>query len=228
MQLRAFNRDNAPHLLNCAVTLAREHRDTFGSRCLAAWWRIELGQGCRFFGLPILRRAPGSILRVGEGCQFRSAQWANLVGINRPCMLATMLPDAVLEIGEGCGFSGTTIGCASRVTLGRRVMCGANVTISDTDWHPIDWRERAAGVTATTPIAPVSIDDDAWIGMGALVLKGVSIGARTIVGAGSIVSRPLPADVIAAGAPAKVIRKLARSDHPEEVALQYARGGAQA
>ncbi|SRR5579883_38435 len=222
---RALNRDSAPHLVNCAITLARQYTHSFVARRLADWWRVELGHGCRFFGLPQFRRLPGSRMRIGNNCEFRSARWSNLVGVNRPCIFSTMLEGALLEIGDGCGFSGTTIGCASRVILGKRVMCGANATITDTDWHPIDWQPRAAGLTG--PVSPVEIGDDVWLGMNSMVLKGVTIGRRTVVGAGSIVSRPLPAGVIAAGAPAVVIRKLASADDPEEIAMRFSVRGAQ-
>jgi acetyltransferase-like isoleucine patch superfamily enzyme len=94
-------------------------------------------------------------------------------------------------------------------------MCGANVTITDTNWHALDWRDRLAGKPGDT--APVVIGEDVWLGMNAVVLKGVEIGRRTVVGAGSIVSRSLPADVIAAGQPAVVIRKLTEHEQLESV-----------
>jgi acetyltransferase-like isoleucine patch superfamily enzyme len=129
-----------------------------------------------------------------------------LAGINRPCVISTLQQNATLEIGDNCGFSGTIIGCACKISIGDRVMCGANVTISDTDWHAIDWRDRHAGRPGT--VKPVVIGDDVWLGMNVMVLKGVEIGKQTVVGAGSVVSRSLPAGVIAAGQPAVVIRKL--------------------
>jgi len=86
-------------------------------------------------------------------------------------------------------------------------MCGANVTITDTDWHAIDFRDRFAGRPGDT--APVVIGEDVWLGMNVTVLKGVRVGNRTVVAANSIVTRSLPAEVVAAGQPATVVRKLA-------------------
>jgi maltose O-acetyltransferase len=63
----------------------------------------------------------------------------------------------------------------------------------------------------------VTIGDDVWLGMNVVVLKGVEIGRRTVVGAGSIVSRSLPEGVIAAGQPAVVIRKLTENEQTETV-----------
>jgi maltose O-acetyltransferase len=85
-------------------------------------------------------------------------------------------------------------------------MCGANVTITDTDWHPVDWRDRVNGQAKA---APVVIGDDVWLGMNVTILKGVEIGNQSVIGAGSVVTRSIPAGVIAAGQPAVVVRELA-------------------
>jgi acetyltransferase-like isoleucine patch superfamily enzyme len=82
-------------------------------------------------------------------------------------------------------------------------MCGANVAIMDTDWHSLDAEQWQAGIAGAA--LPILIEEDVWLDMNVTVLKGVTIGARTIVAAGSVVSRSLPADVIAAGQPARVI-----------------------
>jgi acetyltransferase-like isoleucine patch superfamily enzyme len=115
-------------------------------------------------------------------------------------MISTLKEGAKLSIGEGCGFSGTIIACASQVTLGRNVRCGANTLINDTDWHDDDPR--------TGPDEPVEIGDNVWLGVNVTVLKGVTIGEGTLVGAGSLVTKSLPPGVIAAGVPARVIREI--------------------
>lgn len=211
-RLFRLNRENAPHYFNCLLNLTRAGVDTKVARALAWWWRVEMGADCSFYGRPIFHRAPGSAIRIGDKCEFRSAHWSNLVGINRPCAISTLRENASLQIGHMCGFSGTVVGCASYIFIGDRTMCGANVTITDTDWHAFDSNERHAG--GSGPAAPVIIGEDVWLGMNVTVLKGVEIGSRTVVGAGSVVSRSLPPGVIAAGQPAVVIRSLDRSSLP--------------
>ncbi|MFA6010720.1 MAG: DapH/DapD/GlmU-related protein [Desulfobacteraceae bacterium] len=83
------------------------------------------------------------------------------------------------------------------ISLGDNVRCGANTLITDTDWHTDDSR---AGENA-----PVSIGNNVWLGVDVIVLKGVTIGENTVVGAGSIVTRSLPENVYAAGIPAVVV-----------------------
>jgi acetyltransferase-like isoleucine patch superfamily enzyme len=111
-----------------------------------------------------------------------------------------------VSVGDRCGFSGTVIAAAESIAIGDRVMCGANVTITDTDWHPIDSGRRSAGEPGRS--AAVVIESDVWIGMNVTVLKGVTIGAGTVVAAGSLVTHSLPPGVVAAGQPAVPVRTI--------------------
>ena len=90
-----------------------------------------------------------------------------------------------------------------------RIIIGGDCLIMDTDAHPIDYLERRKPVTnENTPSSPVYIKDDAWIGARCIILKGVTIGERAVIGAGSVVTSDIPADCIAAGNPCKMIRKI--------------------
>jgi maltose O-acetyltransferase len=90
------------------------------------------------------------------------------------------------------------------VTIGSRTMFGPNVQVY-TATHPINHKERASGVEYAKPI---TIGDDVWIGGSAVICPGVKIGDRSVIGAGSVVTKDIPADVFAAGNPCKVIRTL--------------------
>lgn len=174
------------------------------ARLQASWWGVEFGSGCIFHGRTRLRRSPGSAITVGNDCRFRSRVGSNAVGLNRPCMLSTLRSGATLKIGSACGFSGTVIAAAESIIIGDRVMCGGNATITDTDWHGLQPSERSRPGAC----APIVIEEDVFIGLNALVLKGVTIGRGTVVAAGSVVTRSLPEMVVAAGNPAQVIRQL--------------------
>ena len=94
------------------------------------------------------------------------------------------------------------------VTIGDRVLLGPRVCLC-TAAHPIDAELRAAGLEYG---APISLGDDVWLGCGAIVNPGVSIGARTVVGAGSVVTKSLPAGVVAVGNPCRVLRPISEKD----------------
>jgi maltose O-acetyltransferase len=91
------------------------------------------------------------------------------------------------------------------VTIGSNVLLGPNVQIY-TATHPLDWEVRARWLESAEPIG---IGSDVWVGGGAIFNPGVTIGERSVIGAGSVVTRDIPADVFAAGNPCRVIRRLA-------------------
>lgn len=90
------------------------------------------------------------------------------------------------------------------VTIGSRTLFGPNVQIY-TATHPMDHQERASGLEYARPI---TIGEDVWVGGSAVICPGVTIGHRSVIGAGSVVTKDIPADVFAAGNPCRVIRPI--------------------
>jgi maltose O-acetyltransferase len=91
-----------------------------------------------------------------------------------------------------------------QVTIGSNVLFGPNVQLY-TATHPLDWKERASWLEFAKPI---TIGSNVWMGGGAIICPGVTIGDRSIIGAGAVVTKDIPADSFAAGNPCKVIRSL--------------------
>lgn len=149
-------------------------------------------------GLARIDKLPNTTILIGDDCEFRSRSTSNLIGINRPCILSTIQSKARLTIGRNCGFSGTVIGCFESITIGNNVRCGANTLITDSDWHLDDPR-------AGSPKSVV-IGDNVWLGEGCKILKGVTIGENSVIGAGAVVTRSIPANVIAGGNPCNVLK----------------------
>ena len=114
---------------------------------------------------------------------------------------------ASLVIGDCSGLSGSLIFASKSITIGKNVKIGGGTKIFDTDFHPLNYEVRRASNEGTLS-APIIIDDDVFIGTSCLILKGVHIGTRSIVAAGSVVTKSIPADEIWGGNPAKYIRKI--------------------
>src|SRR4051794_18189893 len=106
---------------------------------------------------------------------------------------------AHVYVNFGCVF----LDCAP-ITIGDRVLVGPGVQLLAAD-HPLDPEQRRDGVDLA---APIEIADNVWMGGGAIVCPGVSIGADSVIGAGSVVTRDIPAGVVAVGNPCRVLRSL--------------------
>lgn len=164
------------------------------------YWGVKYPRNSIFVGKVCLRLYSEAKIKIGNNCEFLSKPTSNWIGVYSPCIISTITRQASIEIGNNCGFSGTVIGCAKKIVIGNNVRCGANTLITDSDWHQDDPR--------TGKDAEVIIDDNVWLGYGVKVLKGVHIGKNSVIGAGSIVTKDIPANVIAAGNPCKVIKDI--------------------
>lgn len=91
-----------------------------------------------------------------------------------------------------------------KITIGSRTLFGPNVQIY-TATHPMGAKERAAGLEFAKPVA---IGEDVWVGGSTVICPGVTIGDRSVIGAGSVVTRDIPSDVFAAGNPCRIIREI--------------------
>ncbi len=119
-----------------------------------------------------------------------------------------------VEVGDDATLVGPVFMCTERITVGKRVVIAYNVTIADSDFHPIDPDQRKRDAVAISPFGnqsqrpaypsrPVVIDDDVWIGIGAIILKGVHIGRGARIGAGAVVTSDVPAGGQVTGNPAR-------------------------
>jgi acetyltransferase-like isoleucine patch superfamily enzyme len=165
---------------------------------------ISWGKGWRFYGAPIIQKYRYSQMKFGDGLQLRSSVRSNPLGPNHPVILCTWQENACLRIGEHFAMTGGSICCAEKITIGNYVSIGANTVLTDTDFHPIPLNERKINPSAGKT-APIVVEDDVFVGMNCLVLKGITIGKGSVIGAGSVVTKNIPRNCIAAGIPARVI-----------------------
>lgn len=166
----------------------------------AFWWKIKIGKGCKFRGKACFYRLQDSEISIGKNCIFNSSTTSNLSGLYTPCIISTAKKNTKLTIGNNCGFSGTRIRAGETITIGNNVRCGANTYIASTDAHTDDYR---AGKDR-----PIVIEDNVWLGLNVVVLKGVHIGKNSLIGANSVVTKDIPANVIAVGNPCRIIKYL--------------------
>jgi len=141
---------------------------------------------------PCVVHSAGDI-RAGDGLTIRSRKH-NMVEI-------TCSSGAKLHFGNNVFLNqGVRIACTTEVTIGDNALIGDETVILDNDYHGVPG--------AQTKSAPVRIEPNVWLGTRVIVLRGVTIGEGSVVGAGSVVTRSLPPRSFAAGVPARVVKNL--------------------
>jgi acetyltransferase-like isoleucine patch superfamily enzyme len=162
-----------------------------------------LGEGSLFLR-PWYVRVAGPRIRIGR--------FAHVVGaFGQPVHLCAWNADGArgeIAIGDHCLICpGVRLLAATRIAIGDDCMLASGVSISDADWHDLRDRTRPVGATKE-----VRLGRNVWLGERAMVTKGVSIGENSVVGAGAVVVDDVPANTIAAGNPARVVRTLTPED----------------
>ena len=145
---------------------------------------------------------------LGEGVQlFSTNAYYVTAGFLPNCLLTTYKGGRIV-IGKSAQLHGATVISAEEVSIGERTLVGANATIMDTDLHTINPKHRHEPFSDRVARKRVRIGKNVWIGLNVTILKGVEIGDNAVIGAGSVVTKDVPANCIAAGNPARVLRKI--------------------
>jgi acetyltransferase-like isoleucine patch superfamily enzyme len=144
----------------------------------------------------------GNHVSCYAGCSFA-------IGVNGSC-----------TVGDFTLMNGALVMSEERIEIGSHCLISWNVGIADSDFHPLAPAQRIIDAHALAPFfkgrpprpklrtAPVIISDNVWIGMNAIILKGVTIGENSVVAAGAVVTKSVPPNVVVAGNPAVVTKQL--------------------
>jgi acetyltransferase-like isoleucine patch superfamily enzyme len=176
----------------------------------------------RLLGRATCRLGPGvRLLRTARIRNIRGDSDCITIGTNSIIRgeLATFAHGGRIEIGSWCYIGeGSRIWSGASVKIGDRVLIAHSVNVFDNLTHPINPQERHRQIQAIfvrghprdieLDDRPVTIEEDVWIGAGSFVMRGVHVGARAIVAAGSVVTKDVAADATVAGNPAEVIKSL--------------------
>jgi acetyltransferase-like isoleucine patch superfamily enzyme len=179
------------------------------------WWtepippNVEFGEGFYCETAQVFRflrnKQSGALIfgkhdSVYAGCSFS-------IGVNGRC-----------TVGDFTLLNGALVMAEEKIEIGSHCLISWNVGIADSDFHPLEPAQRLIDAQALAPFfkdrpprpklktAPVIISDNVWIGMNATILKGVTIGENSVVAAGSVVTKSVPANTVVAGNPAVPVK----------------------
>lgn len=175
---------------------------------LGRYLGVSVGVGVQVRGVPRVFLRRGSNLILGDRVALVSKNAYNSLEARGPCIFRTVRRDASILIGSDVGLSAATVSAASSIVVGAGTMIGAGTVITDCDHHDLSAPPKRRRYSRNLDVRPVEIGENVFIGARCIVLKGVTIGSGAIIGAGSVVSRDIPANVVAAGNPCRVIREI--------------------
>lgn len=181
------------------------------------WWYrlwlrflgVSINQNVKFMGAVSLFQFRGKGIKISDRVVLGGHMDSNPINTGKGIKLSLISDGSIITIGADSGLSECCISSNSIVSIGERVLIGAGALIIDSDFHIVDIKERRYNPNCENiESKPICIHDDVWIGANCTILKGVNIGTGSVIAAGSIVTRDIPAGVLAAGVPAKVIKKI--------------------
>jgi len=156
---------------------------------------VTIGRNFRVVkGLRI--KGPGKVM-IGDN--------VNVDGTTRAVTPYTYSKEAVIRIGSNVFLNGTRFGCGILISIGDDCIIGDS-SILDTDFHHVDPQKRHS--PEPPEAKPIIVERNVWVAGATIILKGVTIGENSVVGAGSVVTADIPRNHLALGNPAQVIKKI--------------------
>lgn len=200
--------------------LTNQRTVTFKQKLKTAWLKWKYGNQLQTDGairvlgrLPVFKLPGTSSIKLGSKVVLNSDDENSNTALTYRCTLACGLKGTI-EIGDNSMLNGVSITAYQKVSIGKNCQIASCTLISDTDYHPIDPQIRlreSMGYKIDHSVVnkrEVSIGDNVWIGWGVIILKGVNIGNNSIVAAGTVLVDDVPENVIVAGNPARVVKKI--------------------
>lgn len=172
--------------------------------------KVVVGDKNRIYG-KIWLYGPKGRISFGNSCILRSGMSTNPLGGSLRLILIVG-KDGRIQCGNYVGISNSCLRIESELIIEDYVNIGGDCKIYDSDMHSVEYEWRIQQPDDHAKSAPIYIRKGAWIGAHSIILKGVTIGERAVIGAGSIVTKDVPADEVWAGNPARFIKKIEGQD----------------
>jgi acetyltransferase-like isoleucine patch superfamily enzyme len=170
----------------------------------------SVGTGLIVDGLVVIKVRLKHSIQIGKNVKLFSRYNANLAGMIGPILMDTR-PGGCINVGDNSGLSSCVLSSRSSIVIGKNVKVGANVKMFDHDFHSLNFMDRRNHESdkKNCATAPITIEDDVFVGANAIILKGVHVGTRSVVGAGAVVTlKEIPPGSMVVGNPAKIIKNI--------------------
>lgn len=174
-------------------------------KCTRAYLRMrgaKVGKNVRCNGFPYIKIRKGGRLIIEDDVMLNAVPWSN-AHVSARSFNIFVAKDATLIIRKGAGISGTRLIAMKEIDIGSKVLIGGGCLICDSDMHEIP-----LGSSGDVRSEPIHIGEETFVGAQTIILKGITIGNNSVIGAGAVVSKSIPSHSLAVGNPSKIIKTI--------------------
>ena len=157
-------------------------------------------------GKPIIDIRDSAQVIIGDNVTLNSSNRGYHINMHSPVKLLADRKKAQISIGKNTRIHGTCIHAYNKITIGANCLIAANSQIFDGHGHSLSFPDVENRINTIGEAKPIIIEDDVWIGINCIILGGVTIGKGSIIGAGSVITKSVPAYAVAVGNPAKIVK----------------------
>ena len=157
-------------------------------------------------GWPLIEIDKGASVRIGHNVTLNSSNIGYHINMHSPVKLYAEGQGTEIIIGADTRIHGSCLHACKRIEIGSKCLIAANSQIFDCSGHDLSFENVENRLNTKGQAKPVIIEDFVWIGANCLILPGVRIGRGSVIAAGSVVTKDVPAMCLAGGSPARVIR----------------------
>jgi len=167
---------------------------------------VKLGKGVIFKRKPLLIKHKKSFIQIDDNVLINSDNYGYHINMFKECKIMADEEKAIIKIGKNSRIHGTCIHAKKRIIIGKNCLIAANTNIIDSNGHELSMDKPYNRINTYDKGETIIIEDNVWIGANCVILKGVKIGQGSVITANSVVIKNIPANSLAGGNPAKVIK----------------------
>ena len=167
---------------------------------------MSINENLTIDSLPIINIKKGCRLEIGRNVRLNSYNYSYHINMHSPVKLIADRKGAIIKIGDNTRIHGSCIHAYKKISIASNCLVAANCQIFDGNGHDLSFPDVENRIHTIGDAKEIAIEDNVWIGANCIILPGVRIGYGSVISAGSVVNKSIPAMCIAGGNPAKVLK----------------------
>lgn len=194
-------------MINRFKNLAEKIKNRITTLLMVNFSSIVCGKNVKFNNFSTVIKHKSSKIIINKNTTINSSNFGYHLNMHSKCKIVADRPNASISIGTNCRIHGTCIHAFKKINIGNNVLIAANTQIIDANGHLLSMDKPEERLNRSDEGRPITICDNVWIGANCIILGGVTIGAGSVISAGSVIKKNVPEKSIFGGNPAILIKQ---------------------